>query len=60
MEELEEIIVTNCGDCPMYGEYMIGDDLNHACYHPSNPESWDRPFDSCPLKEKTVIIKLNL
>ncbi len=55
---MEEITVTGCWKCPLYAQYMVGDDLNHACYHPSNPKTWDEPFKSCPLKEKSLTIKL--
>jgi len=56
---MAHVIVTSCEDCPLYADYMIADDYNRGCYHPDNPETWDNPFESCPLKKEPITISLD-
>ena len=57
-----KVIVTGCGDCPFYGDYMIGDSCEHACYHPKHPDKWNSfapLFSDCPLKQHSLTIELS-
>jgi hypothetical protein len=47
-----EIIVTGCGDCPMYH------DIEYYCSHPDHKNEQGYLFDNCPLPKDSITIKL--
>lgn len=49
------IEVTGCGDCPMWQRNT----QLYTCNHPKRDDYGIDPFDTCPLKTNSIIIKLN-